>query len=85
MTPSRDVWQAELSGLGFVPWAASTKNVKLVVAADPDSLSGKARKALDYGSATVDERGLKALIDAGQAASAPAGLLMRAMSSAPQL
>lgn len=62
MARSRDEWQAELVGLGFVPWAAVTKKVKLVVAADPDSLSGKARKARDYGIAIVDERGLAALL-----------------------
>jgi DNA polymerase-3 subunit epsilon len=33
-----------------------------VVAADPDSLSGKARKARDYGIAIVDERGLSSLL-----------------------
>jgi len=32
-----------------------TKKVKLVVAADPDSLSGKARKATDYGIPIVTE------------------------------
>ena len=38
MTRSRDDWQAELVGQGFVPWAEMTKEVKLVVAAAPDSL-----------------------------------------------
>ncbi|MGO4103389.1 hypothetical protein AB4Y63_05505 [Leifsonia sp. YAF41] len=34
-----------------------TKKVKLVVAADLDSLSGKARKARDYGIPVVSEQG----------------------------
>ena len=41
-----------------------TKKVKLVVAADPDSLSGKARKARDYGITVVSEDGLISLLSA---------------------
>ena len=33
--------------------------MKLVVAADPDSLSGKARKARDYGIPVVTEDGFE--------------------------
>jgi len=36
--------------------------VKLVAAADPDSLSGKARKARDYGITIVSEEGLARLL-----------------------
>ena len=39
-----------------------TKKVELVVAADPDSLSGKARKAHDYGVPIVDDSGLVGLL-----------------------
>jgi DNA polymerase-3 subunit epsilon len=39
-----------------------TKKVKLVVAADPDSLSGKARKARDYGIPVVGEDALGRLL-----------------------
>jgi DNA polymerase III subunit epsilon len=45
------------------------KKVKLVVAADPDSLSGKARKARDYGITIVSEAGLVSLL--GAAGGAP--------------
>lgn len=62
MQRTREAWMAELAGRGFVPWQAVTKKVKLVVAADPDSLSGKARKARDYGIPIVDESGLVRLL-----------------------
>ena len=62
MARSREDWHAELSSRGFVPWSAVTKKVKLVAAADPDSLSGKARKARDYGIPVVGEAGLVALL-----------------------
>ncbi|UUT36001.1 hypothetical protein L2X98_23115 [Microbacterium elymi] len=39
-----------------------TKRVALVAAADPDSLSGKARKARDYGIPIVSEDGLVRLL-----------------------
>jgi DNA polymerase III subunit epsilon len=62
MARPRDDWHAELVSRGYTPWASVTKKVKLVVAADPDSLSGKARKARDYGIPVVDEPGLSALL-----------------------
>jgi DNA polymerase-3 subunit epsilon len=62
MRRARGDWMAELSGRGFVPWQAVTKKVRLVAAADPDSLSGKARKARDYGIPIVDESGLVRLL-----------------------
>jgi DNA polymerase-3 subunit epsilon len=62
MQRPRQHWHDELVSRGYTPWAAVTKKVKLVVAADPDSLSGKARKARDYGIAIVDERGLSSLL-----------------------
>jgi len=37
--------------------------VALVIAADPDSLSGKARKAADYGIPIVTERAFAGLLD----------------------
>jgi len=62
MLRPRDDWHGELVARGFVPWAGVTKKVKLVVAADPDSLSGKAKKARDYGIPIVGEAGLVALL-----------------------
>lgn len=55
MSRPREVWEELIAARGYVPWKAVTKKVRLVVAADPDSLSGKARKARDYGIPIVDE------------------------------
>lgn len=62
MTRPRSDWDDHLLSLGFTPWNAVTKKIKLLVAADPDSLSGKARKARDYGIPIVDEAGLERLL-----------------------
>jgi DNA polymerase-3 subunit epsilon len=55
MTRARGDWDRELAFHGFTIWDAVTKKVKLLAAADPDSLSGKARKARDYGIPVVSE------------------------------
>lgn len=62
MTRERRVWEAELVEHGFVPHPTVTKKVALVAAADPDSLSGKAKKARDYGIPIVSEEGLARLL-----------------------
>lgn len=62
MSRPRDQIEAILVQHGYVPWTAITKKVKLLVAADPDSLSGKARKARDYGIVIVDEHAMWELI-----------------------
>jgi len=62
MSRPRDHWHGELVQRGFVPWAAVTEKVRLVVAADPDSLSGKARKARDYGIPIIGEPALEDMI-----------------------
>lgn len=62
MTLSREVWveRAERSGL-VVSLKTVTKKTRLVVAADPDSLSGKARKARDYGIPVVGESAFESM------------------------
>jgi len=55
MAESREVWVERAVAAGLVPHPGVTKKVRLVVAADPDSLSGKARKAVDYGIPIVTE------------------------------
>lgn len=55
MTRPRSAIEAELESAGFKSHPAVTKKVKLLVAADPDSLSGKARKARSYGIPVVGE------------------------------
>lgn len=62
MTRPRSEWESDLFARGFQPHGAVTKKVALVAAADPDSLSGKARKARDYGIPIVDELTLGRLI-----------------------
>ena len=62
MRRTRDDWHQELTSRGYVPWTAVTKKVKLLAAADPDSQSGKARKARQYGIPVVGEDGLTALL-----------------------
>lgn len=60
MRMPREEWHTVLVSRGHVPKPAVTKAVALVVAADPDSLSGKARKARDYGIPVVGEEWLRA-------------------------
>lgn len=63
MDRERQEWETELRSRGFVPHSTVTKKVALVAAADPDSLSGKAKKARDYGIPIVGEHGLRKLLD----------------------
>lgn len=63
MMRERSDWEAELRERGFTPHPTVTKKVCLVVAADPDSLSGKAKKARDYGIPIVSEDGLRKLLE----------------------
>ncbi|MQA16758.1 MAG: hypothetical protein GEV09_22275 [Pseudonocardiaceae bacterium] len=62
MSHPRCEWDAIAAGSGLVPHGAVTKMVKLVVAADPDSFSGKARKARDYGIPVVTEDGFARML-----------------------
>lgn len=49
MDEDREVWENRARAAGLQPHAGVTKKVRLVVAADPDSMSGKAKKARQYG------------------------------------
>lgn len=62
MTKPRDEWVEELTSLGIVVKDNVVKKTKLVVSADPDSMSGKARKAREYGVPIVTEEGLHKLL-----------------------
>jgi len=62
MSRPRAELEAALESAGFRVAAAVSKKVSLVVAADPDSLSGKARKARDYGIPVVGESYLARLV-----------------------
>ncbi|MFE7507349.1 exonuclease domain-containing protein [Promicromonospora sp. NPDC057488] len=63
MDESRDVWERRARAAGLVPHPTVTKKVRLVVAADPDSMSGKARKAESYGITVVGEAGFVRILD----------------------
>lgn len=63
MSVPRPVWEKRAEAAGLVPRSAVTKKVKLVVAADPDSPSGKARKAADYGIPIVTEEAFAAMLE----------------------
>lgn len=62
MSRDRGDIESDLRAAGFVPHPAITKAVKLLVAADPDSLSGKAEKARSYGIPVVGESYLTKLL-----------------------
>lgn len=66
-------WEQEVAEARLVPHPAVTKKVALLVAADPDSLSGKARKARDYGIPVVTEDGFARLLAEYQAVAAHSG------------
>ena len=51
----RSEWEEIAHAAGYIPYGNVTKKVALVVAADPDSLSGKARKAEAYGIPIIGE------------------------------
>jgi len=58
----REMWMAEIMAAGLASGGV-TKSTKLVVAADPDSLSRKAVKARDYAIPIVDEKTFIRLFD----------------------
>lgn len=58
----REEWYEILEAHGLTPWNSVTKQVALLIAADPDSVSGKARKAREYGIPIVNEEGAEALL-----------------------
>lgn len=62
MSLPREEWMRRASAAGLVPHPSVTKSVALVVAADPDSLSGKARKAAGYGIPIVGEWAFEELL-----------------------
>ncbi|MEV7011430.1 exonuclease domain-containing protein [Streptosporangium sp. NPDC051022] len=63
MDGSRDEWEWRARQAGYVPHGYITKRVRLLVAADPDSLSTKARKARDYGIPIVTPDAFARMLD----------------------
>ena len=62
MNEPRERIERTLTSMGFVVKPGITKKTTLLVAADPDSLSGKAQKARQYGIPIVGEDALRALL-----------------------
>ena len=62
MSPEREVWQQEASGAGLEVGHHVTKRTRLLIAADPDSMSGKAKKARQYGVPIVHPVAYKTLL-----------------------
>lgn len=70
MRRSRPAWEDTVRRAGLVPWAYVTRRTRLLVAADPDSLSTKARTARRYGIPVVTEDGFERLLAAVDLAAA---------------
>ncbi len=66
MSRPRETWEKDVRAAGLSPWPYVTRRTRLVVAADPDSLSTKARTARRYGVPIVTEQAFEALL-AGRA------------------
>lgn len=58
----RATWFEILGQRGLLPKDSMVKKAKILVAADPDSLSGKARQARAWGIPIVNEEGLERLL-----------------------
>lgn len=65
MRRQRNDWRNLLSSLDIVAWPSVTRKVRLLVAADTDSESAKARKARDYGIPIVNEAWLERAVADG--------------------
>lgn len=65
MAIERSHWHARCVEHGYQPVTSVSRKVALVVAADPDSLSGKARKAADLGIPIVTEHAFTVMLVQG--------------------
>ncbi|MDT7724996.1 MAG: polymerase subunit epsilon [Actinomycetota bacterium] len=63
MRRERPEWEERAVNAGLLVHPAVTKTVKLLVAADPDTLSGKGRKARDYGIPVITEDAFAGMLD----------------------
>lgn len=63
MRRPRSEWESELAACG-IEVGSLTRRTRLLVAADPDSASGKAKKAREYGVPIINEDGLIRLLGA---------------------
>jgi DNA polymerase-3 subunit epsilon len=63
MAPAREEWQAGAEAAGLVVGEAVTKRTRLLVAADPDTMSGKAKKAHQHGVPVVHPQAYLAMLE----------------------
>ncbi|UTT58920.1 exonuclease domain-containing protein [Cellulosimicrobium cellulans] len=69
MSRTREAWERDVRAAGLSPWPYVTRRTRLVVAADPDSLSTKARTARRYGIPVVTEAAFETLLTARRSTS----------------
>ena len=62
MHPPRSEWEAELHQRGLAV-GPLTRRRRILIAADPDSASGKAKKAREYGIPIINEEALLRLVE----------------------
>ncbi|GAB3412976.1 exonuclease domain-containing protein [Flindersiella endophytica] len=63
MDVPRDIWEQRAYDAGLRTHRSVTRQVRLVVSADPDSLSGKARQARGYGIPIVSCEAFERMLD----------------------
>ncbi|MEU4158357.1 exonuclease domain-containing protein [Actinoplanes sp. NPDC026670] len=63
MTPTREVWEDTARRHGLDVGGNVTKKTRLLVAADPDTMSGKAKKAHQYGVPIVHPTAYRTMLD----------------------
>jgi DNA polymerase-3 subunit epsilon len=63
MTPAREVWEETARRHGLDVGGNVTKKTRLLVAADPDTMSGKAKKAHQYGIPIVHPTAYRTMLD----------------------
>nr|CAH05238.1 DNA polymerase III, epsilon subunit [Micromonospora echinospora] len=62
MEPARDQWEEQARSAGLQVGKSVTRKTRLTVAADPDSMSGKAKQARRYGIPIVHPSGYQRLL-----------------------
>jgi DNA polymerase-3 subunit epsilon len=68
MCRPRSEWESELSQRGYVV-GSLTRRTRILIASDPDSASGKAKKAREYGIPIINEEALTRLLGLSQLSS----------------
>lgn len=63
MQPDRAEWEAEAEAAGLTVGAGVTKKTRLLIAADPDSMSAKAKKARQYGIPIVHPAAYQGILE----------------------